>query len=141
MNNKRILELALETLQKQRAVVEAEIEAVRSELRGLTGIPRANRAGTAAPLSGRRRPKSPAEKKAQSERMKAYWAAKRAGSVKAPSGRKARSQSRRRRVISAAARKAQSLKMKQIWAQRKAEAAKAAGAKTGSKQSPRQPKA
>jgi hypothetical protein len=79
MEHKRILELALEALQVRKTQVEAEVEALRAEMRGRSGIATSTRkAGPTAGPSGKRRAKTPAERRAQSKRMKAYWAAKKA---------------------------------------------------------------
>lgn len=78
MEHKRILELALEALQNQKAQVEAEVEALRAEMRGSAGATLKRKAAPTAGLKGKRRAKTPAERKAQSKRMKAYWAAKKA---------------------------------------------------------------
>jgi hypothetical protein len=110
----RIIELAIEALQRRKSGVEAEIEMVEGELRGRTAKP-------AAPVAGKRRPKTAAQRKAQAERMRAYWAARKARKT-APAKPKMGPQS-------AAARKAQSERMKAYWAKRKAKAAKVQTAK------------
>ena len=98
------MELAIEALQLRKASVEAEIEAVRSELHGTAKIRRVRIAG---PAKGR---KSHIDRrKAQSERMKAYWAARKAA-AKPKTGPR-----------SAAARKAQSERMKAYWARKRKE--------------------
>jgi hypothetical protein len=78
MEHKRILELALETLQEGKMQVDAEIEALRAEMRGSGSATLKRKAGPTTNPSGRRRTRTPAERKAQSKRMKAYWAAKKA---------------------------------------------------------------
>ncbi len=99
MEHKRILELALETLEKQKTQVETEIEALRAEMRGSVRATSTRKAAPIASPSGRRRTRTPAERKAQSERMTAYWAAKKAvAAAKAakkptPSGSKGRPKS------------------------------------------------
>jgi hypothetical protein len=103
---KRILELAVEALQLQKASVEAEIEAVRGELQGAA---RVYRAAIVSPAAPKRRRKI-AQRKAQSERMKAYWAARKAAAAKPKFGPR-----------SAAARKAQSERMKAYWARKRKE--------------------
>ncbi len=112
MERKRILELALERLQQQRMILEADIETIRAELRGGT---RTAKAGLTTTPAGRRRKRTLAEKEAQSERMRAYWAAK---------AKKLTTAGGKRRPRTAAQRKAQSIRMKQAWARRKAEEAK-----------------
>ncbi len=78
---RRILELALENLVAQRTAIEAEIAEIRAELEGFTSsaqsIPRSS------PSRGRRRSRTAAERKAQSERMKAYWAKRKSEARKA----------------------------------------------------------
>ena len=81
MEHKRILELALETLEKRRTQVEADVEALRAEMRGGGKATLKRKAETTASPSGRRRTRTPAERKAQSKRMKAYWAAKKAAAA------------------------------------------------------------
>ena len=98
MEHKRILELALEALEKKKTQVETEIEALRAEMRGRGGVTAKRKAGPTAGPSGRRRTRTPAERKAQSKRMKAYWAAKKAAAAAkakkpAQSGPKGRSKS------------------------------------------------
>ena len=78
MERKRILELALEALEEQRTQVEAEMEAIRAEVHGGGRATSTRKAAPTASPSGKRRAKTPAERKAQSKRMKAYWAAKKA---------------------------------------------------------------
>jgi len=78
MEHKRILELALEVLEERKAQVEAEVEALRAELRGSGRATLTRKAGPTASLPVKRRARTPAERKAQSRRMKAYWAARKA---------------------------------------------------------------
>ncbi len=85
----RILELALETLIARKTAVEAEIAEIRAELEGRAPSPKSSR-GTKM-VSRRRRARTPAERKAQSERMKLYWAARRAEAAKkTASGKKSK---------------------------------------------------
>jgi len=109
---KRILELALEALQGQIAVVEADIEWVRAQLSG--GI-RADQPATLTPAVRKRRGRTAAQRKAQSEKMKAYWAAK-VGAAKKPAPAKPKKGPKR-----SAASKAQSVRMKAYWAKRRKE--------------------
>ena len=103
MDDKRILELAIEALEARRNEIEAEIERLKG--------------GKAAP-AGRKRG-SATRSKAVSEAMKAYWARKKgmvgAAAVSAKSARGPQSE---------AARKAQSERMKTYWKKRKAEGKK-----------------
>jgi hypothetical protein len=81
--NQRILELALEALTARKAELDAEIEALKN---GLPSRPSARPPVARAPK--RAHPmKSPAARKAQSAKMKTYWAKRKAEEVKA-SGRK-----------------------------------------------------
>jgi hypothetical protein len=112
---KRILELAIEALEKRRAQVDEEIEIIRGQLKGGDKVA----AISIAPAEGRRH-KTAAERKAHSERMKKIWAARRAVGVKpeaAPSGSG-------KPVLDDAANKARSEKMKAYWAKKRAQKAK-----------------
>jgi hypothetical protein len=106
MENNRILELAIQELERRRAALSTEIETLRSEMKG-TDV-RSRMKGL----------KSESARKAQSERMKKYWAAKSKAVKKAPPGKA------KARAKTAAEKKALSLKMKAVWRKRKAEAAK-----------------
>jgi hypothetical protein len=68
--NPRIIELAIEALEARKAGVDEEIQAIRGRRTGTKPA--------AAPVK-RRRKRTAAQRKAQSLRMKAYWAKKRAG--------------------------------------------------------------
>jgi len=68
---KRILQLALETLQKQKEEIEAEIAALGGRIAGKSG--ERKKAATATSRGGRRT-MSAAQRRAVSKRMKAYWA-------------------------------------------------------------------
>ena len=74
MDRNRILELAVGALERKKAGIEEEIEAVRAELKG-SSIPR--KAKPVATRIAKRRSRTLAQRKAQSQRMKEYWAAKR----------------------------------------------------------------
>jgi hypothetical protein len=86
----RLIELALETLQTRKAAIEAEIQQLRSQLKP------SRRGGAAGAksrvLAGpkRRRPRSAAARKAQSLRMKEYWARRRAEKAARSSAKKAK---------------------------------------------------
>ena len=111
--DRRIIELAIETLEKQKSAIETEIAELKS-----AGNRRLH-AGVPAKSVGRKtRQLSAAAKRAISERMKAYWAGKRAEGAKisrAPKGA-----IRKPGPQSAAARKAISARMKAYRAKRKA---------------------
>ncbi len=67
--HKRLLELALETLQNKRKELDAEIEQITRQLKGTRG----RKAAAAKPV-GRRRPRfSKEERLRRAKRMKAYW--------------------------------------------------------------------
>lgn len=80
MDQTYIFKLALEELQRQKAGIEAEIEMIRAEL-SKSGSSATIRKGktpvVAAANTRRKRSRTAAEKKAQSEKMRKYWAAKR----------------------------------------------------------------
>ena len=75
--DKRLIELAIEALEQRKDSIDAEIAAIRAEMTGrgkAASIPSTK----AAVAPKKRGPRSKAARKAQSERMKAYWARKRA---------------------------------------------------------------
>ncbi len=80
MDRNRLLELALEELPRRKAGIEAEIETLEAELKGTGSAARESRSVPSAGPRSRR--KTPAERKAHSERMKRYWASKRVKSTK-----------------------------------------------------------
>jgi hypothetical protein len=98
---KRILELAIETLQTRKAAIENEIAGLRSAMR------EGREPGALQPEGARR---------SQSEAMKAYWARKKAEAA-GPAHKKSRVKKPR---FSEATRKAISERMKAYWAERKA---------------------
>ncbi len=76
----RLIELALETLELRRAALQAEIEQLRAQLKSQSAD-RAARAPVQMPkkaVRAPRRPRSASARKAQSQRMKEFWARKRA---------------------------------------------------------------
>ena len=99
--NSNILELAIEALQNRKTQIEKEIEELRAELSGAR--PKAERSGTT-----------------QSERMTAYWAARRAAAGKTASNKIKAAAKPGRRKKTAAEKKAISEKLKAAWARRKA---------------------
>lgn len=114
--DKRILELAVEALEGQKARLETEIEAIRMQLKGGLARP-----ATTAPAAGKRRSRTAAERKAQSERMKAYWASRKSRAAKTKTTAKRAASRSRFGPKTAAARKAQSERMKAYWAKRRKE--------------------
>ena len=116
MDKNRILELAIESLERQKTKIDTEIKNLRSEIKGLKTTPIKIRT-SAKPA--KKHGKSAAERKALSEKMKKVWAAKKSKKAKTKSGTKVRHKT-------AAEKKALSLKMKEVWKKRKAEAAQKA---------------
>lgn len=116
--NQRILELAIEELKRQKAAIDLELDALRAELGGAASAGRVKAIATDAV---RRRGKSSAARKAQSERMKKYWAERRAPKAAV---KKAAAPNKK---LGKASSKAISEAMRAYWAKRKAE--KAAQAK------------
>ncbi|MGA2264765.1 MAG: hypothetical protein ABSH28_25480 [Acidobacteriota bacterium] len=78
MDEKRILELAVEALENHKEEVELEIEAIRSILNAATT---AHKSETATLVARKRRPRTAEEKKAQSRRMKKIWAKRKAAAA------------------------------------------------------------
>ena len=110
MEDKRIVELALEALEKQRMAVDEEINELTAQMKRGDHIEPA-----AVRRSRKSGPQSAAARRAVSVRMKAYWAARRkAQAAKAAPAKPTR------KTMSAAAKKAISRKMKLAWAKRKA---------------------
>ena len=72
MDHKRILELALDALQHRKTQVEAEVEALRAEMGDISRSTSTRKVEPSARPKGTRRAKTPAERKAQSKRMKAH---------------------------------------------------------------------
>ncbi len=119
MEFNRILELAFEELAKKKKQIENEIKMVSAEMNRIARKP----ASSIAEIKKRSR-RSAAQRKAQSQRMREYWAAKRAKAAKTTARlRRLPARSLKRRAKSAAQRKLLSLKMKQVWRRRKAAAA------------------
>jgi hypothetical protein len=125
MDRNRILELALEGLEKEKAKIDQEIAMVRSEMPGKGSTARETEsAASAGTQRGRKR--TAAERKAHSEAMRKYWAAKREKAEKVTTAPKTSpAASPKRRAKTAAEKKALSLKLKEIWKKRKAAAKKA----------------
>ena len=122
MERDRLFELALEELNRQSAGIDEEIAALRAELRS-TGS--AVRQKGLAPSAGTRRKRTPAQRRAHSERMKQYWARKRAQAAKPAAGSKRPAAAGAKvRTWTDAEKKALSLKLKAAWRKRKAAAAK-----------------
>ena len=123
MEQRRLLELAVAELERQKAGIDEEIAALQNELKGTGATVRQT---TQAPSgsTGRRRIRTVTEREAQAQRMREYWAARRAKATKtnakAPS-----TASTKTRTMTDAQKKAISLRMKEAWKKRRAEANKA----------------
>jgi cell division septum initiation protein DivIVA len=118
MEKQRLLSLALEQLEKQKRQVEADMEDLRAEI---TGGPTVTQAPSkTAPSARKGKERTAAQRRAHSQRMRAYWAEKRAQVANA---RKTHPGKPKRRPKTAAEKKALSLIMKKAWARRKAAAA------------------
>jgi len=115
----RLLELALETLERRKAALQLEIDSVEAELRS-------GRKSVAAAPAARYPRRTAAQRKAQSEKMKKYWALRKQTEGKARPATKGR---RAKAAVQSAAAKAASERMKAYWAKRKAAEAKAGRAK------------
>jgi hypothetical protein len=120
MTDRRILELALEALNARRTAVEAEIQELTAALKG--GISRVTTSVSRA--AKKRRPKSRAERKAQSIRMKQIWEKRRTKGAEIIRHEKTIPEAPKRRPKTAAEKRALSQKMKLVWARKRAEAAK-----------------
>ena len=133
MEKNRILELAIEALERKKAKIDAEIESLRSEIKGQATTP-GKKITSAKPAI--KPGKSAAERKAQSERMKKIWAKRKSKAGKGKGKEKAKASAAKTKVASAirpktaAEKKALSLKMKEVWKKKKAEAAQKAKAAT-----------
>jgi len=126
MDRNRILELALEELKRQKTGINADIEAIQAELTGTgSGI----RQNILVPSAGtqRGRTRTPAERKAQAQRMREIWAAKRSQAAKPAASAKTASAAANTKIrsMTAAQKKVLSLKMREVWKKRKAAATKA----------------
>lgn len=122
MDRNRILELAIEALQKQKAGIDEEMESIKAELKG-TGVPIRQ---TTPPVTRRGRTRTAAERKVQAQRMREYWAKRKAKAARPVAAVKTAPavKSTKTRSMTAAHKKALSLKMKQVWKKRKAAAGK-----------------
>ncbi len=123
MDSRRILDLALETLNRRKKELETQIEEIRAELVGReTSLPPTNRSAMVRP--GHRRPRTRAERKAQSDRMKAFWASKKLRMAKASNPVKPSATGRKRISRKAAGSRVPSLKPIQASTRKKGKAAK-----------------
>jgi hypothetical protein len=114
MDRNRILELALEGLYRQKAGIDADIEEIQAELTGTgSAVPQTMLVPSAGTPKGRQR--TPAERKAQAQRMREIWKKRKAAAAAA---------STKTRSMTAARKKALSLAMREVWKKRKAAAKK-----------------
>ena len=118
MDSDRLLELALETLKKQRAEIETSI----AEIREMQDGNRQVFSMKPALIVAKRRSKTLAERRAHSLRMKKYWSAKKAQAIRSAAKAKAPAGAAKARTKTAAEKKALSLKMREVWKKRKAAA-------------------
>ena len=92
MDNKRLIELAIEGLQAKKEAIELEIQALSKGVRAAVSTfrrPSATKAAPAEKAAPKRKTRSAASRKAQAEKMRAYWAKRKAATVKKTSkGRK-----------------------------------------------------
>jgi hypothetical protein len=117
MDRHRILELAVEELERQKTAVDAEITAIRAEL-GETGSKTTENVKLTVAVAGKNRRRTPAEREAQSLRLKKYWAAKRAKAAKTK-----KPNSPKPKLEKAPVGKAISKAMRIYWAKKRAETA------------------
>jgi hypothetical protein len=85
MEHNRILELAINDLERQKAAISAEIETIRSQLKGSASRAAKKAKAVGAPtgrISRKTRPKTEAEKKALSLKMKQVWKKRKAEAAK-----------------------------------------------------------
>ena len=80
MDNKRLIELAIEGLRAKRDAIELEIQALSKGVKAAVATLRGSPA-KAAPAPKRKK-RSAAARKAQAEKMRAYWARRKAEDAK-----------------------------------------------------------
>jgi hypothetical protein len=120
MDRFRVLELALQELNRQRAGINEEIAALRQEL---NSAPQTRTLLSSVRKRGRKR--TTAERKAHSLAMKQYWAARKAHAKKPAAGSTPITPaSAKVKTKDEARSKAISAAMKKAWAKRRATAAK-----------------
>jgi hypothetical protein len=145
MTNSQLQEYARFGAEARLHAIEEERDAI---MRAFPDLGRSSgRTNGASPLTARGQGMSPSQRKAVGERMKAYWAKRRAEKVRRvdsnalsaseASPAAAKQPSRRKSGMSAEARRAQGERMRAYWAARRAQkqagSAKRAGRKTGGK--------
>lgn len=132
MDRKQVLELALQALQRQKEEIAVEIAAIQDQLSAAGSSIRQTRS---LPSAGTRRRRTLAERKAQSLRMKRYWAAKKRGQITKPATAVPKTPISKVRTKTDAEKRMLSLKMKAAWKRRRAakKASKAAVKPSGAK--------
>ena len=126
MEQRQILELALKELERRKTGIDADIEAIRTELRG-TGSAVQQAVPTPSAGTQRGRKRTPAERRAQAQRMREIWKKRKAAAAAkpaAPAKTAPAAASTKTRSLTAAQRKTISLKMKEAWKKRRAAAEK-----------------
>jgi hypothetical protein len=116
MDQQHILELALQVLQRQKAGIEEEIEALRNEMKDTEATDQ-RMESPAGTRRGRKR--SANAREAQAQKMREYWAKKRAQEGKPAAALKPAGTAKVRSKTEAQ-KKALGLAMKKAWAKRKA---------------------
>ena len=115
MDQRQLLELALEALQSQRTEIERAIEEIREFQGGNKRAVTRNPEVTSL-LAASRKSRTVAQRKTLSLKMKQIWALKKAKAAKSAIKPKARTMTAKRK-------KALSIKMREIWKKRKEAAA------------------
>jgi hypothetical protein len=132
MDQNRILELALETLEKQRMEIDRAIAEI-GELQDGNKRLISKKQETPTLIAVKRRSRTQSERKAKAQKMRQYWAATRAAKAKKPTPPNLKPKR-------ASTNKAISEGMRAYWAKRKAEAAgKIAKTKPTANKAPKQP--
>lgn len=88
MDRNRLLELALQELNRQRAALDADIEVLRAELKSSGSAPQRAASTARAAGTGKRRQRTAAERKAHSRKMREIWAARKAKAAQSPAAAK-----------------------------------------------------
>jgi len=117
--------LALEELKQRKAGIDADIEAIQAELTGTdSAVPQTVVVPSAGTRRGRKR--TPAERRAQGQRMREIWKKRKAAAAKpAAPAKEPVAVGTQVRTMTDALKKTISLKMKEAWKKRKAAAKKA----------------
>ncbi|MEJ2109702.1 MAG: hypothetical protein P8Z37_07300 [Acidobacteriota bacterium] len=80
MDKNRILELAIESLERQKAELDEEIQNIKAQMKGQAAGSVKRKKAPAKPK--KKQSMTPAQRKVRSERMKKYWAEKKAAASK-----------------------------------------------------------